>query len=147
MRVILSTRPDGGLDVTNVPADTDAAIAEALKEYPFAKNSNVQIVEDSVIPPDRTFRRGLRQNGSNVVFDMPACREIHRSRLRELRRPLFTEIDAAIRDAQIDGDNAKLATAIARRNALRDVTADPRIEAARTPEELKAVVPQILNTE
>ena len=76
--------------------------------------------------------------------DMPKCREIHRAKLRELRRPLFTENDLAIRDAQIEGDNVKLAAAVARRNALRDVTADPRIDAAQTPEALKAVIPEVL---
>ena len=75
---------------------------------------------------------------------MPSAREIHRTRLRELRRPLFVENDVAIRDAQIDGDNVKLAAAIARRNALRDVTADARIDAAQTAEELKAVMPEVL---
>jgi len=76
--------------------------------------------------------------------DMPKCREIHRAKLRELRRPLFVENDLAIRDAQIDGDAVKLAAAVARRNALRDVTADPAIEAAQTPEELKAIMPKVL---
>ena len=151
MKKIIYTRPDGGVSIVcpainiNDPVgfDEEQALARAMARLP-AEAINPQVVDDSIIPVDRTFRNALIQNGASVIHDMPKCRDIHRDKLRELRRPLFAENDIAIRDAQVDGDSAKLAAAIARRNALRDVTADPRIDAAQTPEALKAVMPEVL---
>ena len=103
--------------------------------------------DNDVFRPAWTLASKRTINGvetCNIGHDLPKCREIHRGKLRELRRPLFTENDLAIRDAQIEGDSVKLTAAVARRNALRDVTADARIDAAQTPEALKAVIPEVL---
>ena len=151
MKKIIYTRSDGGVSIVSpaininepVGFDEEQAIVRALARLP-TDAMNPQVVDGSIIPTDRTFRNALVQIGASVVHDMPKCREIHRARLRELRRPLFTENDLAIRDAQIDGDSVTLVAAIARRNALRDVTADARIDAAQTPEALKTVMPEVL---
>jgi hypothetical protein len=49
--------------------------------------------------------------------------------------------------AQEQGDQAKADEIAAKKQALRDVTADPAIDAATTPDELKAVRPDVLETE
>jgi len=124
-----------------------ATVEQCIAKWHVSKQSRIlshASIDSSMIPTDRTFRNAWSWNGTEIVHNMPKCREIHRAKLRELRRPLFAENDLAIRDAQIDGDSVKLSAAVARRNALRDVTADPRIDAAQTPEELKTILPEVL---
>jgi len=149
MRVIISTRPDGGVDITHLPVDTDAAITKALAHYPFDRNSNAQVVDEAVIPPrDKIFRKGLRQQGANVVFDIPVCRELGRNQLRLIRTPLLDALDIEYMMADENGDDPVEKVRIAaEKQVLRDVTADPRIDAARTLEELKAVLLDVLRPE
>lgn len=165
-KVIIYTRADGGLSVVHpirntlgearifMPADgeakeafremTDAEIVQrALAKLP-ADAINPQIVEADAIPVDRTYRDAWMQQDGAVVHDMDKAREIQKDRLRALRAPLFDANDIAIQSALADGDSKALKTAVATRDALRDVTAAPAIEAAKTPDELKLAVPQIL---
>ena len=143
MKRIIYTRPDGGLSVVCPALNTDEGLAAAQAKLPVDA-INPKVVDFSAIPQDRTFRNAWRQNETLVQHDMVKAREIHRERLRQARMPLFAANDIAIRDAQLEGDAAALAAAVTRRNALRDVTADAAIEAAQTPEELKAAMPDIL---
>ena len=53
-------------------------------------------------------------------------------------------LDVEYQHADERGDVAEKARIAAKKQALRDVTADPAIEAAQTPEALKAVWPDIL---
>lgn len=77
-----------------------------------------------------------------IVIDMPKARDIWRSILRAARAPLFQQIDIEFQRAMETG--ADTTDIVARKNALRDVTEDPRIEAARSIEDLKAVWPDAL---
>ena len=105
---------------------------------------NPQIVDESVIPVDRTFRNALKQTGSALIHDMPKCRDIWRGKLRELRRPKMQALDVAYTQADERGDAVEKTRIVAEKQKLRDVTADPRIETAQTPEALKAVMPSEL---
>ena len=143
MKKIIYTRPDGGVSIVGPAVNSDEGLAAAQAKLP-ADAINPKVVDISAIPQDRTFRNAWQQNETLVQHEMVKAREIHRDHLRQIRGPLFAANDLAIRDAQIDGDAAALAQAVARRNALRNVTADPAIDAATTPEELKAVIPAVL---
>jgi hypothetical protein len=91
-------------------------------------------------PADPTFRNAWRDDGTSVRVDMPAARTIWREHLRVLRKPLLEALDVEHLRADERGDKAEKARIAEKKQALRDVTADPRIDAAGTPEELKAVV-------
>ena len=65
--------------------------------------------------------------------------------MRRARAPLLAAKDAEYTHADARGDAVAKARIEAERQALRDVTADPAIEAAKTPEELKAVWPEVLS--
>jgi hypothetical protein len=101
-------------------------------------------ISDADIPADRTFRGAWRDRGGKLEVDMPVAREIHRDHLRVARSVKLMQLDGEWMKAtgqKKDGD----ADAIeAQRKALRDMPSDPRIEAATTPEELKAVWPEEL---
>lgn len=98
------------------------------------------------IPADRTFREAWCDvtPAAQVDVDMVRAREIHRNHLRTLRAPKLAALDVDYQRADELGDT-KLKQEIARRKqTLREITDDPAIEAAQTPEELKAVIPAVL---
>ena len=152
MKKILYTRLDGSLSIV-IPVINTQPTREAITEAEAEQRAwsrlpedaiNPQFVEDSAIPQDRTFRNAWRQSGAVVRVDMGAARELHKEHLRRLRAPKFEPLERAQRTALVLGDAAKAAVLEGRLQALRDAPADPAIEAAQTPEELKSVLPEAL---
>lgn len=102
-------------------------------------NGDVRDASSLTVPADRVFRGAWQLSGDAVEIDMAKARDIHRDRLRAERAPRLSDLDAAwFRAAEAGDTDAQ--TAIAEvKQALRDVTADPRIQVAATPDELKAL--------
>jgi len=82
-----------------------------------------------------------------ISVDMIKAREIKRDQLRAERNPILKALDLAYMRAQEAGDTAKQNAIAADKQALRDATADPAIDAATTPDELKAVTLPSIRTE
>lgn len=81
---------------------------------------------------------------STIVINMTKAREIKRDIFRKERAPILADLDVQYMRA-IEAGNTPLQQEIAqKKQALRDVTQDPAIESAVTPEELKAFVPEAL---
>lgn len=78
-----------------------------------------------------------------ITVNMAKARDIHRDKMRAARDPLFKDLDVAYMVAIERGQDT--AEIVAKKQALRDVTKDPAIEAAQTTDELKAVWPAVLN--
>lgn len=94
-------------------------------------------VEHADIPTDREYRNAWDHDGQSFTHDMTKAREIHKSKLRELRAPLLDSLDVQFMKALETG--APTQTLVAKKQRLRDVTADPRIAAATTIDELRIV--------
>lgn len=150
MKAIIYTRPDGGLTVVRPTRNTypapetltdDEIVERAWKRLP-ADAVSPAVVEESAIPTDRTFRGAWKEVDGSVEHDMDKCREIHKDRLRALREPLFEVLDVAFMRAIEQG--LPTTEIVAEKQALRDVTIDPAIATAASPEELKSVVPEVL---
>lgn len=77
-----------------------------------------------------------------LVADMSIARELWKERLRVARIPKLAALDVAFQRALETGADTSII--VAQKQALRDVTSDPAIEAAQTPEELKAIWPTAL---
>jgi len=134
--VLLVVTPLVAADIQTARALSNV-FAEIARAFPKAKS--FKQIDPSAIPEDRTFRDALRFDGNRFIHDMTKAREIKRDHLRHARAPLFEQNDLALRDATLDNDRPKIETAKRRRDYLRNVTKDPRIEAARTTEELKEI--------
>lgn len=115
----------------------------AAKDVPIGRS--FQIVDDADVPADRTFRDAwdLDAKGA-VVVDMPKARELHKASLRRLRTPKLGALDVDFMRAVEEGNAARQQELRAAKDALRDLTDDPIIEAAKTPEELKQAIPDVL---
>ena len=149
MRKIIYQRLDGGVSVVHPVINTLGEVAgftEAQAEQrAFAKLPadaiNPRFVDAADIPTDRTFRDAWKPD---LTVDMPKAREIHREHLRQMRAPLLAALDAEYLRADELGDLTEKARIASKKIALRNVTADPAIGAAITPERLAAVIPPIL---
>jgi hypothetical protein len=154
MRIAI-TRTDGGVSIMHC-AQPDPAIdagdraawiahevAKWQSHHPGAYAVHAEITAEQV-PADRAFRDAWCLRDGRMDHDMPKAREIHRQRMRAARAPLLAALDVDYQRADEAGNAKAKRDIAARKQALRDVTADPRIVAAETPEALKAVWPDVL---
>lgn len=150
MKRIVWTDSDGRVCVTTpafnvfeAPGFTeDDAIARALAALP-GEATDPRIVDPSELPTDRTFRAAWK---ADLSIDMGKAREIHKTKLRQLRAPLLVAADIEYMRATESDDKIAQARIVEKKTALRDVTDDPAIASAKTPEALKAVIPDVLTS-
>lgn len=96
---------------------------------------------DYTVPAERTFRDGWEANEDTGVIsvNMDAAKDIWRDKIRVAREPELAKLDTAFMKAQETG--ADTTAIVAQKQALRDAPAHADIDAATTPDELKAVQP------
>jgi len=80
-----------------------------------------------------------------IKVNMTKAREIKREVLRKERKPLLEKLDVDFMRAQEQNDSERAKQIADKKQSLRDVTQAPEIEAASTPEELKAFRPEIFD--
>lgn len=139
MKAAVYTRPDGGISIF-FPADEsklDALMARAIP----AEATNVRVIEHTEIPTDRSFRNAWKHDFS---VDMPKARDIWRNKIRQVRQPKLTALDVDYQRADERNDVLEKQRITTLKQRLRDLPADPAIDAAQTPEELKAFWPSDL---
>ena len=100
-------------------------------------NGDVREASSLTVPADRTFREAWSFNGDAVEVDMTAAKVIHKDNLRAERAPRLADLDVAYMKALEAGTGADAIAA--QKTTLRDITADARIDAASTPDALKAL--------
>lgn len=138
MKLIAISRADGGVSVMSCNGVVADEVAKWQQSSAVAALSYREIESDfnfSSLDVD-PYRDALKDDGVSLSHDMPKAREIHRKRMRDAREPKLAALDVE----QLRGRNVE-----AQKQALRDVTSDPRIDAATTVEELKAAWPEILS--
>jgi hypothetical protein len=70
--------------------------------------------------------------------------EIHKNKLRELRAPKLSELDIEYMKAVESGNSGLMQSIATQKQALRDVTSDPSLTSAKSPDDLKKIIPEIL---
>ena len=100
-------------------------------------NGDVRDASSLTVPTDRTFREAWSFNEAVVEINMTAAKVIHKDNLRAERAPRLAELDVAYMKALEAGSGADaVATS---KTTLRNITDDARIDAATTPDALKAL--------
>jgi len=127
---IIYEQPNGVVAIIIPAGDVQDAIKDVPAGTPY------EIVEDSVIPSDRTFRNAWKKNGKAVETDVAKAKDICHEKRRAKRSEEFAPLDVK---ATIP---AKAAQAEAARQAVRDKydAIQVEIDAATTPEALKAII-------
>jgi hypothetical protein len=77
-----------------------------------------------------------------IKIDMTVARDVWRNRIRAARAPKLAALDVAYQRADEQSDSTAKQEIAARKQALRDATKDPRIDAAETPSDLTVVWPE-----
>ena len=99
--------------------------------------------EDYEVPAERTFREawtaGENPEDGVISVNMEKAKDIWRDKIRLAREPELAKLDTAFMKAQETG--ADTTAIVAQKQALRDAPAHADIDAATTPDELKAVQP------
>ena len=109
--------------------------------------ANKYSAADYKMPTERTFREAwFADTGRGVIdIDMATARQIWRNKIREARIPELARLDAEFMKAlETSADTSSI---VAQKQALRDAPADPAIDSASTPDELKLVKPAGLKIE
>jgi len=106
----------------------------AAKDVP--SGTSYEIVDDSQIPTDRSFRDAWKQNGKTIETDMTKAKEIHKTNIRNARTPKLAELDIEFQKAlETSSDTTSI---IAAKQALRDAPAASGISTAVNETDLKA---------
>jgi hypothetical protein len=116
--------------------DAECAKISAVLPSPIVR---WRIVADADIPAERDYRNAWTDTGAGVGHDMPRARALHRDKLRRDREPKLAELDVEYQRADEREDRAEKRRIALAKQALRDITDDPRIDAATTIEALRAL--------
>lgn len=107
-------------------------IKDAMKDIP--EGVEYKIIDEKELPKDREFRNAWTYD---LKEDIPKSKEIWKQKLRMERQPLFQANDLMLRDAMLEDDSAKQATAIKERDRLRDIT--KKVDSAKTISAIKKI--------
>ena len=108
----------------------------------FTKIGAVEYGSEWTLPSDRVFRNAWEASDPSVgviQVNMDQAKEIWRDKIRRLRVAEFEKLDTAFMKAMETG--ADTTDIVAQKQVLRDAPAHADIDAATTPEQLKAVQP------
>ena len=140
-------RTDGGVSIMETVGK--ATPEECIAKWPTEDQDavvSVTPIDNNAIPSVRTFRDAWKVNGKSVDHDMAKARDIQMARIRHERDMVLVAKDTEAIIAIGRGDQAAAARVETEKQKLRDlpqaVQAD--VDAARTPDELKAVWPREL---
>ncbi len=139
-------RDDGSVEsiVQRVMPDPQSCIAKWSKE---ARDAVVKVtpIRESDVPKDRSFRRAWRRCDKQGVRVCPEkSKEVMRDKIRWAREQRFAVLDVDYIRALEEGDDVKMAAVRAKKQALRDAPADPKIDECESCEGLKKTWPKDL---
>ena len=130
MSKIIYTNSDGTVSIINPTGDVN----DAVKDVP--SGLSYEIVEDSSIPTDRSFRNAWKQNSKTIETDITKAKEIHKTNIRNAREPKLAELDIEFQKAL--ETSTSTTDIVSKKQALRDAPADSAIASASNEAELKA---------
>lgn len=98
-------------------------------------DGDIRDASSLTVPTDRIFRESWCLEGDVIKEDMALSLEIQKNNIRLERAPRLQALDVEYMKA-LESGYGEIAIA-QEKQVLRDITSDPRLEAASTPDELK----------
>ena len=143
MSKIIYTQENGVIAVVHPTPQSleEMTINEIAQRVVPVGISTYSIVEDSVIPTDRSFRNSwvgvdVGTTGATITEDIEKAKEWHKTRIREARVDKFAELDIEYQRAT--ETSADTSAIVAKKQALRDAPTASGIATATNTAELKA---------
>ena len=151
--VLLTERPDGGIDDTKATADHSFANVEeetAFLEKERNRTSHLQgrpfsIVPTSSVPQTRGLRDAWKLVAGEVSIDMPSARSTRMKQLRRIRDKKLKDSDVEVA-REIEHGSVRQDLKV-KRQALRDMPpkVEPVLEAITDSSELEIYLPEELS--
>lgn len=133
---------DGSVRVTVFTQDAISVEDEIAKWSDANDVASYAMVNE--LPEDKTFRDAWVLSGKEVYVDMEKARIIHMNDIRKLRTKKFIELgfpyklNQKLEEAIISEEMRK------QLQVLRDIPSTYKLDEAKTPEELKKLIPEEL---
>tara|TARA_Y100000401_G_C8284289_1_gene205193 strand:- start:123 stop:578 length:456 start_codon:yes stop_codon:yes gene_type:complete len=121
--VVMSLSDKCGLTVEEIQA----------KDVPDGVTS--YIVKHSDLPTETDFQNAWVYKDGKVEVDLAKAKEVHKEYIRRERKEKLAALDIEFQQALETGDTSAV---VAKKQALRDATADSAIDAATSTDQLKA---------
>lgn len=156
MKRLMLKRTDGGISelmpgpkFKNETEDehTNRVLQQTLVKLPkghILEGAELCLVCDHTELPDQYFFNAFTFKEGSITVDMEKAVEVQKAHLRGLRTPKLLALDIAYTRAQEANNLSVMAEVTATKQLLRDVTKDPALLQATTPEELKKIIPTVL---
>lgn len=145
--IIVWTLEDGTVRITQMIDDTidvDAEVERIAANHPELTFQFTGKMSETGIAINYFYGALTLDEDNNFAYDMAKARDIWRNMLRRLREPKLQDLDLQYQLA-LEADDAELkAEIIAKKNILRDCTANPDIEAATSLNDLRRTLPELL---
>lgn len=119
---------DNAIHAGRIPEDAVEISKDQYAALITAQSSGKQIINEG----GRPVARDIKKPEVHVIL------EIAKNELRTMREPMLSAVTGIGWDASVSGDNELVQEARNIRNALRDITDDPALNAAQTYEEMRA---------
>ncbi len=124
-------------------AETESTFLDRVAAKAVPEGAAYRIVDAADIPTGETERQFRAALKPDLSFDMDKARAIHRDRIRAARQPRLDHLDR-LHNRALGQKKTKESTAIeTERQALREATDNPAIDAAKTLVELTAAWPAL----
>lgn len=145
-RVIAITNPYDDTRVS-VIYPTDDSLVDKIVETQVDKTKEYFIMDFDDLPNDDNdyfnaweFDRNELGEPCGVKVHLDKAREIYRNQLREDRKKEFEKLDVMYMRALERQDTTTISEIVAKKQVLRDLTTDPRIDNVKTSKELRELV-------
>ena len=122
--------------VVVMPADKCDLTIEEIQAKDVPDGVTSYIVKNSDLPADIDFQNAWVYKDGKVEVDLAKAKEVHREYIRRERKEKLAALDIEFQRALETGDTSAV---VAKKQALRDATADSAIESATSLAELRAL--------
>tara|TARA_R100000005_G_C4929293_1_gene159025 strand:+ start:451 stop:870 length:420 start_codon:yes stop_codon:yes gene_type:complete len=136
MTKIIYQLENGGVAVVHPTGEVDI---DTLVRTVVPDGADYEIVEDTVIPADKTFRNAWRKDGATIVENLEAAKEIAHDKRRMAREEEFKPHDELIMK-QIPGADNEAAEASRAAIRTKYQTMQTAIDAATTTAAIKSAL-------
>lgn len=146
-RIIIWTRPDGTLVVTQI-LDPNVNIHDEIEkiqaDQPDLTYKLTSTLADHMININPFYPALVLDENNELAYDMVKAREIFRQGLRIRREPVLAKLDIDYQRALENNDKVTQQAIIEKKNILRNCTNDPAIDAAKDLNDLQRAIPTLL---
>ena len=122
--------------VVVMPADNCGLTVEEIQAKDVPDGVTSYIVDHSSLPTDTNFQNAWVYKDGSVQVDLAKAKEVHREYIRRERKEKLAALDIEFQRALETGDTSAV---VAKKQVLRDATADCAITAATSVAELRAL--------